>query len=297
MPNYTASDGTDLAYQSHGRGQIVVLIHAGFLDSRAWNGLTPMLVTDHTVVVPDRRGHGSSGGYRDGHRLSDDIDDLSTLVDLVTDATDPALLVAHSASCHIALGCALANPRIAGLILHEPPTFRHPPISDEVWARLEQAKNAGDRRQLAWLALNDVVGQSTGQTLPAPAFEAMLQSPFGRMLLDNALSLPAELQSYEAHHWDDESLRGLSTPTRLRVGAQSPPFNRLFADRLSALSSHATIEVLPGQDHGAPLNAPVALAGVIRAGGEWIRTFADGMAGSAASFGGDLTMDEETGVA
>ncbi len=84
------------------------------------------------------------------------------------------------------------------------------------------------------------------------------------MLLDNALSLPAELRSYEEHWWDDETLRGLTVPTKVLIGAQSPPFNRLFADHLSALSPHATVEVLPGQEHGAPLNAPEVIAEVIR---------------------------------
>jgi pimeloyl-ACP methyl ester carboxylesterase len=56
----------------------------------------------------------------------------------------------------------------------------------------------------------------------------------------------------------------LTVPTKLLIGAQSPPFNRLFADRLSALCPHVTVEVLPGQEHGAPLNAPGAIADVIR---------------------------------
>jgi pimeloyl-ACP methyl ester carboxylesterase len=94
MPRYTAPEGSDLAYQCHGRGRTVVLIHAGFHDSRAWDCLTPKLATNHTVVVPDRRGHGSSDGYRDGHRLNDDINDVSGLVELVTEPDDPMLLVA-----------------------------------------------------------------------------------------------------------------------------------------------------------------------------------------------------------
>jgi hypothetical protein len=45
-----------------------------------------------------RRGHGASDGYRDHHRLDHDIDDLRRLVELVTEPTECAVLVAHSAA-------------------------------------------------------------------------------------------------------------------------------------------------------------------------------------------------------
>lgn len=264
MQHYAAADGTRLAYQRHGTGPLVVLCHAGFVDCREWDGLVPLLADDHTVVTPDRRGHGASDPYRDDHRLDHDIDDLRRLVELVTEPTERALLVAHSAACYVALGTALESRRIAGLILFEPPTFGQPAISQELWGRLDRARETGDRAQLVALLLNEVVGPATGQVLPPPALEGMLASPFGQWLLDNALSIPTELRGYEAYRWDDDVLRRLAVPTLLLVGEHSPVFNRRFADRLSALAAEATVQVLAGQDHGAPFRAPGVVAAAIR---------------------------------
>lgn len=171
VQHYAAADGTRLAYQRHGAGSQVVLCHAGFVDRREWAGLVPLLAHDHTVVTPDRRGHGASDGYRDDHRLDHDIDDLRRLVELVTEPTERAVLVAHSAACYVALGTALESRRIASLILYEPPTFGQPAIIQELWDRLDRAREAEDRAQLVALLLNEVVGPSTGQVLPPPALE------------------------------------------------------------------------------------------------------------------------------
>ncbi|MEP6598140.1 MAG: alpha/beta hydrolase [Actinomycetota bacterium] len=246
------------------RGPVVVLIHAGFVDSRQWDGLIPLLADDHTVFAPDRRGHGASEGYRHDHRLDTDIDDLVRLLELTSDPAGPAVLVAHSAAGHIALGAAVRSPLAGIVILYEPPAFGRPPVADDVWRQLDQATAAGDRRQLVAVLLNDVVGRSTGQRLPPPALDVLLASPFGRLLLDNALSIPTELRSYEAHQWNDDTLKQLTVPIRLLVGERSPPFNRMFADRLRGLAPNATIELLPGQDHGGPFSAPAVLAAKVR---------------------------------
>jgi pimeloyl-ACP methyl ester carboxylesterase len=185
-----------------------VLVHGGFADSRQWSAVLPTLAQHRAVITVDHRGHGEAGPYSGPHTIADDITDLT---DILTNLAESAEVFAHSAGCHTALGAALRGAPIQHLVLYEAPTPRDPVIDDDVWQRLDEAAARDDRQEIVRIALNDVVGRSTGQLLPAPAFTAMRASPFGAMLLDDALSIPTELRALEDHTWPDDDLRTLAT--------------------------------------------------------------------------------------
>jgi len=103
-----------LAYRQEGAGPMTLLVHGGFLDSRAWLGLMPLLARERNLVAPDRRGHGASGVYSDRHRLETDIDDLVLLTREFDRGGDGIEVVAHSAGWHVALAAACAGRRSAG---------------------------------------------------------------------------------------------------------------------------------------------------------------------------------------
>src|SRR5476651_2123667 len=83
MPEFvTAPDGVDLAFERHGEGPAVVLVH-GFGSSRLQNwkstgwfsGLTQ---AGFSIVAMDCRGHGDSGAPHDGKcyghdRMAEDV--------------------------------------------------------------------------------------------------------------------------------------------------------------------------------------------------------------------------------
>src|SRR5215217_1528961 len=69
-------DGGTLPYDEAGDGPAVVLLHAGLLDRRMWDGQWAALAERHRVVRYDARGHGASSTpagrqchYDDLHRL------------------------------------------------------------------------------------------------------------------------------------------------------------------------------------------------------------------------------------
>ena len=222
MESTTARDGTLLAYRQEGHGPTTMLVHAGFLDSRAWLGLMPLLARERTVLAPDRRGHGASGAYGGRHRLEDDIDDLVLLAREVDPDRHGVEIVAHSAGCRVALAAACAGVPISRLVMYEPPTFGDPAITSSVWKQMADAVEAGDRQRLVVLLLNDVVGASTGERIPPPAFSAIFPTPFGQMLLDNALAIPSELQAHEGFIWNEEAVGSLDVPILLLIGAEKP---------------------------------------------------------------------------
>jgi pimeloyl-ACP methyl ester carboxylesterase len=92
--------------------------------------------------------------------------------------------------------------------------------------------------------------------IPPQVMPTILESPFGQRLLRNALAIPVEQRAYEAHSWTDDELQSLAVPTTALVGSNSPPFNRLFIDRLAALTAAATVHEVADADHGTPESDP-----------------------------------------
>lgn len=103
-----------LAADRYGEGPAVVLLH-GQPGSRAdWRRVVPLLEPDHTVLVPDRPGYGTTGGPAVGFR-----DNASAVVDLLdAQACASAVIVGYSWSGGVALSAAIDHPdRVSGLVL------------------------------------------------------------------------------------------------------------------------------------------------------------------------------------
>ena len=71
-----APDGTTIGYRVVGSGPSVVLLHGAGQSSGSFSKPARKLSGEFTVYVPDRRGRGMSGPYREDHGLSVEIDDL-----------------------------------------------------------------------------------------------------------------------------------------------------------------------------------------------------------------------------
>lgn len=261
----TVPDGTQIAYCRQGAGPTIVLVHGGFLDHRAWSGLAALLAASgHTVIAPDRRGHGLSDLYGPEHSVADDASDLVAIIASVIQPGEKVRIVAHSSGGHSAIAAVDLSDSISDLILYEPPRRRdEPPISGETWQQLSEAHAANDRKRLVTIALVDVVGKATGQAPPVPFPAPFWQAPFGQLLLANALSIPTELKANSEQDDSDDSLRRIDIPTWCVIGGNSPTYNRSFSERLVAVNSSAQLIEVPGQDHGTPMTKPVLIVDLL----------------------------------
>lgn len=115
----TSADGTTIGYRRIARGPGVVLLHGAASSGYNHRQLAEALADTFTVYVPDRRGRGLSGPYRQEHRLRDDVDDLAALLT----ATDTHAIFGVSSGGIIALQAALDLPAIRTLAIFEPPLF------------------------------------------------------------------------------------------------------------------------------------------------------------------------------
>jgi pimeloyl-ACP methyl ester carboxylesterase len=85
-PSYVeGAGGVRLAYETHGRGPVLMLIHGGGMDRRMWDPHVKDLARDFTVVAFDVRGHGQSGRPTrpDDYSMDRYVEDLHRLAGAV----------------------------------------------------------------------------------------------------------------------------------------------------------------------------------------------------------------------
>ncbi|MFF9126789.1 alpha/beta fold hydrolase [Streptomyces sp. NPDC014889] len=101
-----SSDG-DLAYLDTGSGDLVVLLHSGWVDHRVLDATISALAAEFRVVAPDVRGHGFSANAARPFRWADDLATLLRHLD-----AGPAALVGVSMGGAIATDTVLEYPEL-----------------------------------------------------------------------------------------------------------------------------------------------------------------------------------------
>lgn len=106
MTYFASADG-DLAYREAGSGDLVVLVHSGFVDHRVFDAQIPALAATHRVVAVDVRGHGASANASAPFRWADDLAALLRHLD-----AGPAVLVGVSMGGIIVSETLLEHPEL-----------------------------------------------------------------------------------------------------------------------------------------------------------------------------------------
>lgn len=115
MKTVTSADGTSIAFEQHGDGPPLVLLHGSSGDHHAWDGVVPHLAVDFTLIVPDRRDRGHSGDA-DAHSLAHEVADLEAIADSIE---DDITVFCHSYGGLVALAAA-TEMDFESLVLYEP---------------------------------------------------------------------------------------------------------------------------------------------------------------------------------
>jgi len=106
----------DLAYEEHGAGTPLVLVHGFPLDRTIWRPLVPLLESKFRMVMPDLRGFGLSPVTEGVYSMRLLAEDLRALLDRLN--IERAILAGHSMGGYASLAFAQAYPqRLAGLAL------------------------------------------------------------------------------------------------------------------------------------------------------------------------------------
>jgi pimeloyl-ACP methyl ester carboxylesterase len=253
--------GGRLLVRDFGSGPPMVLLHAGIVDSWAWEPLTPLLMdAGYHVIAFDRRG---AGGSRTEDVAFSDRADVIAVMDAL--GVERACLVGNSIGGQIAIDVAVeSSERVAALVtiganiggyLPEPT-----PEEAALFDAPERLEEAGDPDAIAdfdvrlWV---DGPGQPTDRVPPE------IRDLVREMCRENAApgrlqGKPVPLEPPAA-----EQLERLTMPLLAIAGGLDVSVVIATARWLEANAPTAAAAVVPDVAHMIGLEAPEALAGLI----------------------------------
>jgi 3-oxoadipate enol-lactonase len=107
-------NGIHLAFERHGKGTPLVLLHGFPLDHHLWDEVVPLLEDRFDVILPDLRGFGDSTTVDSPYSMDDYASDIAGLLDQID--IQKAAIVGHSMGGYVALAFARLYPeRVSGL--------------------------------------------------------------------------------------------------------------------------------------------------------------------------------------
>ena len=229
-----------------GSGPVVLLTHGFAASSHMFASTVADLSTDHTAVVWDMRGHGSSDSPGDpaAYSVRTSLDAMLAILDDV--GAERAVLVGHSLGGYLSLELAISHPeRVAALVLVDTgPGFRSDRGRDEWNAMADRYAEDLDQRGLDGLPGSDELTASVHRSAEGLALAArgVQRQSDGHVL---------------------EALPTIGEPTLIVVGEHDGPF-RNGSQYMAGKIPGAQLAVIDGAGHAPPVSHPDAFNAVLR---------------------------------
>ncbi len=245
MPYATVAN-TRLYYEIGGEGPTVVLLHPVGLDSSCWSLQVEALIPGFRVVRPDFRGHGRSDVTPPPYTLGGLAADVHVLLQQLQQT--PAHVIGLSLGGMVAQVLALEHPEdVRSLVLADTNSTLPPEARRAMIERGEVAIRGGMASVL----------ESTLTRWFTPAFlgSEVVARCRERLLADDVQGWAGGWQAISGVDTDPR-LGEIRVPTLVMVGELdvSAPVTRARA--LAERIPGATLQVVPGAPHMAPLERP-----------------------------------------
>lgn len=252
-------NGAELYYEIAGRGQPLLLIHAGVADSRMWDDQFGDFAGHYRVIRYDLRGFGRTlmpGGVYAGY------EDAAGLLDFL--GVTRAHVVGISFGGRVALDFALAYPeRVMALVLGAPSVGgQRPPAEVLRFAEAEDAAlEQGDLEAATELNLRMWVD---GPYRTPDQVDAAVRQRVGEMQR-HAFTIPEPEDAEERPLAPPaiERLAEVRAPTLVLVGDQDIPDKVMVAERLAAEIPGARKAVIPGVAHMVSMEKPAVFGQLV----------------------------------
>jgi pimeloyl-ACP methyl ester carboxylesterase len=276
------TDGFSLAYERHGAGAPVVLLHGWPGSRRDFRELIPRLRGEAELVVPDLRGFGESDRHAERPTVAfAAAGQAASVRGLVTElGLVRPVLVGYDIGSRVAQAIAREAPEeIRGLVLSPPlpgigERIISPAAMREFWyqpfhqlALAERLMSLGPEPVRAYLQHFWSHWSAGGWELGAKDLDRLVES------YSRPGAFATSIAWYRAgagvvEHSLAEAVPApedrIATPTIVLWGQEDPLFPAAWADRLGEFFADVTIETLPGVGHFTPLEAPDALTHAVR---------------------------------
>jgi len=271
-----SKDGTIIGYRQVGNGPAVILLHGAMESAQSHMQVAQALADRFTIYLPDRRGRGLSGPYREDHSIETDVQDMAALL-AKTGAHD---VMGVSSGAIIWLQAALTLPAIRKAVIFEPPL----PINGSLPTAFMQRYDTEIEQGEVAAAL---VSAMKGTQMGPPIFNVIPRTLLERLTTAMMASEEKKAGSQDVTmrmlaptlHYDFqlatevegalERFKGIRAEVLLLGGSKSPAYLKAGLDALEKVLPHVTRVELPGLGHGATGNTdrggrPARAAQVLR---------------------------------
>lgn len=256
-----SKDGTTIGYRQLGQGPGIVVLHGSMSSGYYHLELAEALCDAFTVYLPDRRGRGLSGAYRDGDGITQEVEDLAA----VLAGTRAQNVFGVSVGADIALQAALILPTISKLALYEPLLFPDAATASAMMARYDQQMAAGKvTAALATAMKGGQMGSAVMNAMPYWLLSALTRpmanwTPKGDYIAfaDLAPALHYEGHEIVAMSGPLDALKDVHADVLLLGGSKSSALIKDALTRVERTIPGAQRIQLPGLNHSAAWNKQV----------------------------------------
>ena len=249
-------DRREVYYRTHGTGPELLLTHGGFGSAESLMPLVDVLSTRYRCVTFDRLGHRRSTHLDRNTTAEEQAAGMEAVHRSVT--ADPVWVFGHSSGGNFALAYAMFHPsRVKGLILMEPALYAiYPPGQKprEVEQMEEIAMPLFEQGQYkrGWAEFGAAIFGSEPSNDDSP--------PLTERDLDDSRAFRYDQPVVITWCPPDADLAHLTAPVLIIEGDRSPEVLRGICRLLDGRLGNSRLITLEGADHGAPRQAPEAVA-------------------------------------
>jgi len=249
-----SKDGTRIAYDTVGNGQVVILVLGALNSRKSGAKLAKLLASRFTVISYDRRGRGDSTETAP-YSPQREVEDVAALIGAVG---GPVCLYGHSSGGAIAIQAASnLGVQVRKLAIYEVPytvDSNATKAANEYDKTLKKLLKSGRNSDAVALFIR-AVGVSDKQ------IQAMKRLPMWLGLERMAPTLAYESEVLgKGHALPVALLSHIATPTLVMHGGAGAPFMRDAAKAISESIPKAEFRILAGETHGV---RPKVLAPVL----------------------------------
>ena len=254
VAGYAEVDGGRLYYETSGKGPALVLIHAGFLDSRMWDTQFELFSENYRVIRYDVRGFGKSDIAR---TKFSDYKDLRGILDHVGAKT--ASLVGVSNGGRIASDFAVEYPSMVDhLVLVSPGMSGYKssgPLEEKMWEGFDKqmkpqedadregrAADAVEMDVNAWASTQTPANRERITRIAMDNFHVHVENPWKHQV-------PPEPRTFQR-------LSQIRIPTLLIIGDRDVPAQILMVDNIHSHIPGSKKVLIPGADHIVNMSKP-----------------------------------------
>ncbi|WP_440991856.1 alpha/beta fold hydrolase [Haloarchaeobius baliensis] len=256
MQTVPSADGTRIAYERHGEGPPMVLLHGDSIGKEYWAPVVPHLSDDYELTISDRRGRGRSGDS-EAYSLQREVEDARAVIESVD---GEPVVFGHSFGGLQAIEAA-REVSVRAVVAYEPAIlvgeYRE---QADLAAQMQERLDAGDREGAMRLHVREVIH---GGELDGAALDAWLADwpvwPEYVAFVENSVRMNRALENYELPETVD-----VGAPTLLLTGTEAPSHLRDGVRAAHESLVDSRLVEFDGLSHMGPSEDPARVVEAVR---------------------------------